>query len=352
MIAPVLHLFFFDPNSVSLPVPMLRSIDLFSDMGGMSHALRGFVSPLAYCEPDPVCRATLDARIASGDLGPVTVLADMRDTGGLMAVVGGQVVDVVTVGAGCSSIALVDDALAIIAIVNPPMIFMQNDRKILRANAGHDYTSILRRIWRLGYRVTWCVLSAEHAGAWHRQKTWFALAYRPATLRARSIVMSRSWPSVKRFSWSMTTKPCRLRGPGQTVCDRNTDIRADSHRRLQMLSESIVPDCTRLAFVYLFSGGAVTDIRKRTIKHKQFETETTTNRASSRSHPAFGITSTQGVVLMHREVLVSKPVRVRCRGMPEFHNNMNPHFVEFLMGFPRNWTSMRLPVLPERRPSL
>lgn len=47
---------------------MLRSLDLFSGIGGISHGLRGIASPLAYCEIDPFAVSILQSRMRDGSL--------------------------------------------------------------------------------------------------------------------------------------------------------------------------------------------------------------------------------------------------------------------------------------------
>lgn len=324
---------------------MLASLDLFSGVGGLSHALRGFSIPLLYCDDDPICRATLEARIAAGDIPAAPVLNATDDTREIIntALNTKIEVDMITVGPSCSSLASFKGILTILAHTRAPMMFMQNQRSILKSDRGRDFTSILRRFRSLGYRVAWCVLSADNVGAWHKRKTWFALAYRPAKLRDHALRIPRSSSAFKRFRWSHLTKPDRTIGLGRAVCNRETDVLDDSKRRLSLLSDEIVPDCSRLGFMFLFSGGTVTDIRVRSMKHVQFLPDTV---QSTNTFSDFGITSKTGrssTIMLGSNPF--KPTRVRCRGLPHFNKGMNPHFVEFIMGFPRNWTSMRMSIM-------
>lgn len=330
---------------------MLTSVELFAGLGGITRALRGFVSPLVYCEDDPVCRATLDARIAAGDIDDAAVLSDFRDTRLMVGALAGVAVDLVTVGAACSSMTLMADVMAFVETVSPPMVFLQNVGKIVTTDRGGDHRKIVRMFTRLGYRVTWCVLSARHVGALHGARTWFALAYKQRTLRGKSIT---SAATVVRFSWSGRVQPPRKKLLGQKICDRETDVRFDDRRRLRMLSMSVVPDCTRLGFVYLFSGGRVTDIRARTLRHVQFE-------ASSRGDAMhFGISSStsgshdpyahaRGALLAVTGGRRSR--RSRRSEVTRLHADANPRFVEFVMGYPKNWSSMRMPIAHDRERS-
>lgn len=58
---------------------MLKSIDLFSGIGGIAHALRGLgIEPVAYCERDPWAIAVLRQRMRCGDLPPATIHTDVE----------------------------------------------------------------------------------------------------------------------------------------------------------------------------------------------------------------------------------------------------------------------------------
>lgn len=47
---------------------MLRSLDLFSGVGGITHGLRGFATPVMYCEKDPDCHGVLRKLMGQGRL--------------------------------------------------------------------------------------------------------------------------------------------------------------------------------------------------------------------------------------------------------------------------------------------
>lgn len=83
---------------------MLRSLDLFSGIGGFSHALRGIARPVAYCEIDSFATSVLRARMAGGDLPEAPLCPDIvqLNRSWLDANAdGGAEVDVVTAGFPC-----------------------------------------------------------------------------------------------------------------------------------------------------------------------------------------------------------------------------------------------------------
>lgn len=56
---------------------LLRSLDLFSGLGGITHALRGVALPAAYCEIDPFATSVLAARMADGSLPAAPLCPDV-----------------------------------------------------------------------------------------------------------------------------------------------------------------------------------------------------------------------------------------------------------------------------------
>lgn len=387
---------------------MLTSIDLFSGLGGISHALRGFVQPACYCDIDPICRTTLEARIASGDLPDAPVLRDVRDTHAILSAVGDKQVDMIISSSSCVGFSQIGarnglehpetrlflDVLDLLQLVKAPMLFMENVRAILTSNGGRDYRAILKRLAEMGYRVTWCCLTAEHVGGWHRRSRWFALAYKPRTLKGETLRLARGYPSIRRFKWTHAVKPVeRLARPAQTCLGFAEEI-ARRNRRMKMLGNAVVPDCVRLAFLFLYSGGKETDITARRVAHAEFEMEDAPSSRSTK-FPDFGISMRFGKAYPHADGpltyepanlhLVINPKRgaggnralarknthrhvmdrymtpraqnmghcmaatYRClsdlgtqtrflRGVPHVDGQLNPRFVEFLMGFPRDWS--------------
>lgn len=389
---------------------MLTSIDLFSGIGGITHALRGFVEPMCYCDIDPTCRSTLSARMQSGDIPVAPILRDVRDTRSLLSVVEGRQVDMIISSSSCVGFSIIGSrnglenketrlfltVLDLMKRLKVPMLFMENVRAILTSNSGRDYRAILKLFARMGYRMSWCVLTAEHVGGWHRRSRWFALAYKPSFLKERSLRLPSSFPSVRRFLWTYAQKPVeRLPVPSVRCVGRDDVVSKRSHR-MKMLGNAVVPDCVRLAFVYLYSGGRETDIRRRVIHHAEFDLDRDRSRWKGGRFPSFGSSRLpRGIAYRHgqnslpyesidlgiridpsrgsggnrslarknknRMVMKRymtprsqnnghcKAATYRClgdlgtqtrfmRGVPHPDGQLNPRFVEFLMGFPRDWS--------------
>jgi len=57
--------------------PLLRTLDLFSGVGGLTLGIRRYARPLAYCEADATIRLILQARMDSGHLHHATIFDDV-----------------------------------------------------------------------------------------------------------------------------------------------------------------------------------------------------------------------------------------------------------------------------------
>lgn len=92
-----IHIVFQDNFFVGY-VYMLRSLDLFSGIGGITHALRGLAKPVMYCEKDPDARRVVDVLIKRGRLPAAPVADDVRK---LTAVTLKNKVDIIVAGFPC-----------------------------------------------------------------------------------------------------------------------------------------------------------------------------------------------------------------------------------------------------------
>lgn len=224
----------------------LRSLDLFSGVGGITHALRGLATPVMYCEKDAECRQVLAALMARGKIPRAPVHADVAKLS--PAQVGR--VDLIAAGFPCIGFSasgqragldhpgsgLFSHILRLARALRPSLLFLENVDAIL---TNSDIHNIVKGIRGLGYDMWWVVLPAYTVGAPQKRKRWFCLAVRRG---ARGLAVTPS-AEFTRFNW--TTQPAVRMIPRSTP---------DSRRRMRMLGNSVVPDCVRAAFLSLFTG--------------------------------------------------------------------------------------------------
>src|SRR5690606_10421534 len=80
---------------------MLRGLDLFSGIGGLTLALAPWVRPVAYCENDRYATAVLLSRMRTGDLPCAPIWDDVRTLRGDML----PSVDIIYGGFPCQDIS-------------------------------------------------------------------------------------------------------------------------------------------------------------------------------------------------------------------------------------------------------
>lgn len=218
------------------------SVDLFSGIGGITRALEGIAKPVMYCEIDPKCTEVLRANMKRGALPTAPICGDVRALG--RATVKGAV-DLVAGGFPCvgfssagkreglqeAQSALFYEMMRVVRQLKPSMVFMENVPEVLRSMG-----TIAKELSAAGFNCWWCVVPAYAAGAPQCRKRWFCLSVRRGVTPAPLAVVPRYTP----FKWGAERGP-RL-------------VREGNLARCGMLGNAVVPDAVRLAFVHLFTG--------------------------------------------------------------------------------------------------
>jgi DNA (cytosine-5)-methyltransferase 1 len=167
-------------------VELLRGLDLFSGIGGISLALEPWVSPVAYCEIDHYCQGVLLSRMRDGHLTRAPIWDDVRTLQGTEL----PAVDIVYGGFPCQDISLAGsrkgldgersglyrEVIRLVDELGPTFVFLEN------------VASIQRHAWRVvqdlaerGYDTRWTTLSAAETGAPHFRDRWWLLGHRASS---------------------------------------------------------------------------------------------------------------------------------------------------------------------------
>ena len=254
----------------------LLSLDLFTGIGGIAHGLRNIVRPVAFCEIDPSCQAVLRKLMANGTLPHVPIFPDVRQLpkqqGGYFARV-----DLVTAGFPCQGFStagkmrgldhtqssLFRHLLKVLDVCVPEFVFLENVASIISLRS--DFISILRSLLSRGYALRWTVMGARDVGALHKRNRWFCLCHRVGGANgsgaknssdATTVVGGRRLvlPPFKRFKWDRRSEP---KPRMESVGKGQLRYPADYNNAWSMLGNSVCPDCVRMAFLFLWSGGIV-----------------------------------------------------------------------------------------------
>ena len=161
---------------------MLNGLDLFSGIGGISLALKQWVRPIAYCEIDPYCQATLLTQMASSELYCAPIWDDVKTMAGTPFK---EYVDIIYGGFPCQDISIAGSGIGLggersglffeimrlAKEISPSFIFIENVPAISCRGGGE----VVRQITELGYDCRWCIISALPWVDQNRER-WFLLA--------------------------------------------------------------------------------------------------------------------------------------------------------------------------------
>lgn len=172
----------------------LKTLDLFSGVGGISKALKPYARTVAYCENDAHAQAVLLSRMETHDLDKAPIWDDIRTLSAAELVKEGILtrreggydgIDLIAGGFPCQNISragrgeglsgeqsgLFFQIARLAEEIRPKFIFLENVSAI--RTRGLDV--VVGELSRLGYDCRWDTFSAQSVGAPHRRERWFLL---------------------------------------------------------------------------------------------------------------------------------------------------------------------------------
>lgn len=169
---------------IGLDIPKgLIGLDLFTGIGGISYALKGFVTPVCYCEIDPYCQSVLLQRMQAGDLPKAPIWDDVctlpfQELPPIDIIYGGfPCTDISIAGRGeglaGKQSGLFFEIMRLAKEIRPKWIFLEN----VPALTHRGGIQVLEELAKASYDVRWCVISASSVGALHRRERIFILAH-------------------------------------------------------------------------------------------------------------------------------------------------------------------------------
>lgn len=162
----------------------MNGLDLFSGIGGISLALREWVTPIAYCEIDRYAQAVLLSRMQDGHLSRAPVWDDVTTFDGkqfrgqINIIYGGfPCQDISVAGNGKGLVGerswLFREVMRLAEEIKPEFIFLENVPAIRTRGLNH----VAEWLASAGYDCRWDFVSAQEVGAPHIRQRWFCLAY-------------------------------------------------------------------------------------------------------------------------------------------------------------------------------
>ena len=240
--------------STKLP---LRSLDLFSGSGGITRALEGICTPVAYCDNADQSVEVLTDLMKQGKLPTAPIHRDVSKlsaswlNGGKKA--GGGGVQAILGGFPCVGFSLLgkkegfDDVqsslfrevVRLTDELQPQILFLENVAAILQQGMKQVCEELCRK---RGYELRWCIVTAANVGAPQNRARWYGLAVRPGFDISSATIGARYKPFA---SWSKKEPPERMK------CFDKPQEAAAARLRVGLMGNAVVPDAARAAFLYL-----------------------------------------------------------------------------------------------------
>lgn len=226
----------------------LRSLDLFSGIGGLTIALNWVAEPVAYCDSAPSAQRVLRARMDDGGLPRAPVCSDVcnLDSKWLRKHAGtGARPEAIVAGFPCVGFSIIGkrqgfdneqsalffEMLHVIDAFRVNALFLENVPQILKDGMATLVTELAQK---RGFELRWCLFSACEAGAPHRRTRWYCVALRG---RVRVPLINMHGHT---FDWT-SKEPARM----------SLSQSSDHAERHYMLGNSVVPCAARAAFKFL-----------------------------------------------------------------------------------------------------
>ena len=257
----------------------LRTVDLFSGIGGISLGLKDWCRTVAYCEISDHCKSTLTHNIRLGRLDEAPIFSDVRTFPSHQF----KNIDMITMGFPCKDISgcgyqrglvltpldrkrkahgpskegrsgLFFSGLRIIQELKPKYVFLENVSNI--TSMEQVWKTVLRSLHGSGYTETrFGIIGACDVGAPHNRRRWFCVAKHIQTSWWHPCFKKTHGTDTSPHSivWNARGRSNRKGVPWEIdiprMCSRRTFV---GKERLRQLGNMCVPQCAKKAFRTLF----------------------------------------------------------------------------------------------------
>lgn len=163
----------------------MYGLDLFSGIGGITKALEGYVTPVAYCENDRYSQGVLLSRMSRGDIPIAPIWDDVSTLHGGDLLIKPEIIyggfpcqDISVAGHNAKGLdghrsGLFSQILRLAEEIKPTFLFLENVPNIRTKGLSR----VVRELADIGYDCRWCTVSASQIGAPHKRVRFFILAY-------------------------------------------------------------------------------------------------------------------------------------------------------------------------------
>ena len=330
----------------------LRTLDLFSGIGGFALGLKSVCKTVAYCDISQDSHNVLQSQIKQGLLHKAPIFNDIKSIGAKELV--SLKPQMITGGFPCTDISSANPDGAgvvggkrsglfreIIRIIDQcPSIqvaLLENSPRI--KDKGLHY--VLQAFKKRGFTCRYGYFEALDVGSYHKRKRWYGLFYKQGVVLPKLHInntLGKNWCDP---FWDKDFNDAR--------CIRVTRSQRDvARRRCGLLGNSVVPQIVKLAwsclrvqktiyqeydFVHRPHLKIQLDDGEKKYTRKYWATPTYTTWHNYKSITKRGITLLSNQTFFYIGTKTHAPKNVCGREYVA-----NPLFVEWLMGYPANWT--------------
>ena len=218
---------------------VLRALDLFSGIGGITHGLREIVKPVAFVEKNDDARAFLEKK------HPTVPVFD--DVCSFDATTWVDKVDIITAGWPCTGFSnagtktgfsheasgLFTEVVRITKECRPKYLFLENSHTL---SLPENVSVVVSAFDELGYDCRWTTCRATCVSALHQRHRWFCLVVR------RDVEIDFVVSYIEKFDWSANEPPRQIK--------KSTK---ENILHISLAGNAVVPDQVRYAMEILCS---------------------------------------------------------------------------------------------------
>lgn len=337
--------------------PRIPTLDMFSGIGGFSYALHPICQTVAYCEIEPNCHTVLRNNMSRGIIDKAPIIDDITKMDGSECPVKPRMC---TMGFPCQDVSvlrngkglqgersgLFKQAMRVIdTIPSINWILIENSPNI--KNRGIH--TVLRLLTKSGFQYKHSVFSAREVGAPHLRKRWVCLCWRGSPFPAVHADTLLHSSSVK-SNWSRGEHEDRLvprtkKSECGAACDKNIT-------RCSLLGNSVVPQCIAHALCVLTGTKSPNasphhhgpsppgeDLVLRQGKLIIYRKPWITPCFSTRSWYVYNLSNRSANVLVNQLYYAQDTFTLlKQRRTAGNMWDANPRFIEWMMGYPPNYT--------------
>jgi DNA (cytosine-5)-methyltransferase 1 len=244
--------------------PLLRTLDLFTGIAGITHALQGIVTPVMYCDIDKYAHKVLAKLMAAGLIPKAPVWHDVCTLGKTQLTQAGGNIDLILSSWPCVGFSamgkrqhfeepgsgLFYETMRLLDLTKAKAVFFENVPQVMQELDEVRQQLVVKR----KYQLRWCIMPAYGVGAPHCRERWFCLATKPG------FSLEGLGPLRFKHKVDWTKEPPRT---SNAVQQGEVDLRSFA------LGNAVVPECVRKAFVYLATGARQANALTPTLSFSQ-----------------------------------------------------------------------------------